>query len=156
MHLEIIENSTASPKRKEVTAKLLESGLMDNFKIGVKGLGDVKALRRMYKEAGWTEEQMDGAMPSMIATMRDAYNKAMILGAAEVAKQDSKAGKTAKDFLEKLEKIAPAYLKTIIDSSPSTATSKAIVQNRGEIPVEEQKLRENIRLRIVKIIGAKK
>jgi hypothetical protein len=163
----MIEQSSASPKRKEMTTKLMTSGYMDKLKMGAKGVGDEKAMKKMFKKAGWTNEQLK-AMPEMMIQYKDGLNSAVILGAAELAKQDSEEGRKAKEWLEKLSKKAPEYVKDILSTHQSTEASMQQMAAGGELdaaavatggspePVAEQKLRENIRLRLAKIMGRRR
>ena len=123
--LKIIEQSDASPKRKETTKKLLDSSYMDKLKTGAKGLGDPATIQKMMIKMGWPQEETEKMLPTMVATFKDGLNKMIIQGAAELAKQDGEEAEKAKAFLEKIGQKSPDYVQRVLEVTPETDGAKA-------------------------------
>ncbi len=152
----MIEQSDASPKRKEVVNKLLTSDQFKKLKTGVKSLSKPGALNGAFKKAGWNESQRGTVLPTMIATAKDGVLKMTMMGASSVVNQEganSDAGKKANKFLSHMKENFPAYTAKLL--SPNTQQQMG-TQTPSPIVAAESVLRENIRKRIKRILKGNK
>ena len=154
----MIEQSDASPKRKEVATKVLESSYIDKLHLAAKTLAKPELVNKSFKKIGWDSEGRAAMLPTAMSAIKDGILKASIVGAQSIQRNegaDSETGKKAGEFLGYFQKNFPNYYAKALAIAPAPDQAmKQQVQNATGM--SENKIREQIRARIKKILKGNK
>jgi hypothetical protein len=143
----IIEESTASTKRKQATAELLTSSYWDATKAGIEAIleSDGSKVENLAKMAGYTKETASNINIPMMAVNRAALRVWTVLGANSVV-ADPNSDPThvvrAKKVIKKYNAMKPMF---------PTGETTAVANIK-----QEHAIRETIRKRIVKLLKENK